>query len=158
MQMIMMDEAEFKKFYDRSLLEFAKQHAEDTGTASDECAEKAKAALLKHFPDGMNTKDQYVYHLKNESFEPVGYLWFGVREELKQKKVFIHDILVEENFRGQGYSKIILNWLESKTKSLGLDEISLHVLGYNDTARALYDSFGFEITNLYMSKKVNMSD
>lgn len=158
MQMMKMDESEFKKFYDRSLLEFAKQHAEDTGSALEDCLIKAKAAINKHLPDGINTKDHYVYHLKNESLQPVGYLWFGIRGESKQKNVFIYDILVEESFRGRGYSKIILKWLESETKSLGINEISLHVLGYNHTARSLYDSFGFEITNLYMSKKVNVSN
>ncbi len=158
MQMMKMNETEFKKFYDRSLLEFAKQHAEDTGTAIDEWLIMAKAAIGKHLPDGINTKDHYVYHLKNKMHEPVGYLWFGIRDELNQKKVFIYDILVEESFRGKGYSKIILTWLESETKRLGLNEISLHVLGYNYTARALYDSFGFEITNLFMSKKVNVNN
>ena len=154
MQMIKMDQIEFQKFYDRSLIEHAKQHSEDTGDLIDDSLIKAKLVIDNHFPDGLFSKDQHLYHLKNESQAAVGYLWFGIRHQHNKKKVFIYDILVEESFRGLGYSKIMLNWLESETKRRLIDEISLHVLGYNHTAKALYDSFGFEVTNLYMSKKV----
>ncbi len=154
MQMIKMDQTEFQKFYDRSLHEFAKQQSEDTGFSLDECLLKAKLVIDNHFPDGLSTSNQYLYHLKNESLEAVGYLWFEIREQINKKKVFIYDILVEQSFRGLGYSKIMLTWLEAETKRLQIDEISLHVLGYNHRAKALYDSFGFEVTNIYMSKKV----
>lgn len=146
--------SEFQSFYDRSLTEFAKQYSEDTDILMEQSLLKAQAEILKYFPDGFETKDQHVYHLKNEALISVGYLWFGIQQKLNKKNVFIYDLLIEEPFRGLGYSKIILKWLELETKQLGIKEISLHVLGYNDRARALYQSCGFEITNLYMSKKI----
>ena len=152
--MVAMSTAEFLQFSLRSKAEFAKQHQEDTGDSLPASLEKADAEFDKHLPQGQGTAGHYFYHLKNEAGLGCGYLWYGLSQSASTQKIFIFDILIELPFRGKGFSKFMLQWLETETKALGLNEISLHVLGYNNVARNLYDSMGFEVTNVYMSKKI----
>ena len=44
--------------------------------------------------------------------------------------------------------------LEAKVKELGIDKIALHVFAHNHVARALYEKAGFEITGIYLTKKL----
>jgi len=42
----------------------------------------------------------------------------------------------------------------AKVKALGLAKIALHVFAHNRAARALYEKTGFEITGIYLTKKL----
>ncbi|MBL7542660.1 MAG: hypothetical protein JNL11_02540 [Bdellovibrionaceae bacterium] len=48
---------------------------------------------------------------------------------MKSLNRFTLDILIEESYRGRGYSKFMMTWLENKSNEMGLTEIGLHVLG-----------------------------
>lgn len=152
--MIKMDTSEFAIFKGRSIAVLAIQFAEDYVENLDSSMQRAEEKFSTYLPLGLQTPGHYFYLLKNEQSVSNGYLWFGEQEEHLRKKIFIFDILVEEKFRGKGLGKWMLNWLEIETKKKDLHEISLHVLGYNQIARELYESMGFEATNIYMSKKV----
>jgi ribosomal protein S18 acetylase RimI-like enzyme len=68
----------------------------------------------------------------------------------------IYDFVVYEEFRRRGYGRQTLTALEEKAKELGLDTISLHVFGHNQSAIALYQQAGYETTSLYMAKKLSV--
>ncbi len=154
MQMSAMDPNDFAVFKERSIANLTIQFAEDFVENLECSVLRAQQKFNAHLPLGLQTPGHYFYLLKNDQLVSNGYLWFGEREEHLRKKIFIYDILVEENFRGKGLGKWMLNWLEIETKKKDLQEITLHVLGYNHVARELYESMGFEATNIYMSKKV----
>lgn len=154
MHMMAMNQDEFTAFRNRSINNFSEQLIEDLHCTPEVAYVKAEQKLNSYLSDGLETAGHYFYHIKDNQGEAHGYLWFGEREENNYKKIFIYDIFVEEVDRGQGYGKSMLIWLENETKKLDLLEISLHVLGYNHIARELYESMGFEITNIYMAKKL----
>ena len=68
------------------------------------------------------------------------------------KSGFIYDVFIEERFRGKGYGKSLMLLLEEKARELGLKSLALHVFGSNHVARKPYESIGYEVTNVNMSK------
>lgn len=59
------------------------------------------------------------------------------------KQVFIRGLAVDENHRGQGYSKQLLSRLFSWAKDKGVQNTMLWVESDNATARALYEKCGY---------------
>jgi ribosomal protein S18 acetylase RimI-like enzyme len=47
-----------------------------------------------------------------------------------------------------------MEWAQIDVKNKGFEQLGLHVFGHNKIARALYESLGFETTNMVMSKKL----
>lgn len=156
MQMIEMSPLEFSVFQNRSIHHVTIQRIEDFAEDLSVAQAHAEKIFNDHLPNGLNTPGHYFYQIKNEKLEACGYLWFGQKTQGSQKKLFIYDIFVEESSRGSGYGKWMLHWLEKEAQKLMLQEISLHVLAYNHVARELYESMGFEMTNIYMSKKIKL--
>jgi GNAT superfamily N-acetyltransferase len=67
-----------------------------------------------------------------------GYSTFAARPLIN-----IHDLAVEEGHRGRGVGRRLLEAVEARARSMGCCKITLEVLGVNDRARKLYESFGF---------------
>ncbi|HSO28244.1 MAG TPA: GNAT family N-acetyltransferase, partial [Anaerolineales bacterium] len=65
---------------------------------------------------------------------------------------FIYDFVIDEAYRRRGYGRLALLALEDKAREMGIDQIALHVFGHNHAARALYESVGYQVTNLQMAK------
>jgi GNAT superfamily N-acetyltransferase len=148
-----MSPEEFSEFAEKSVLEMAKHRARESRRDVDASViEGVRAEMKRLIPEGQGTKDHFFYCLKMEGPNPEGWIWFCVREQHGFKRVFICDITVAESSRGKGYGKALLGWLEKKTAELRISEIGLHVFGENSPARKLYESSGYEITNLYLAK------
>lgn len=152
MQMKKMEQKEFEVFQQYTTSEYAQMFATEHDVPMEKALEAAKRDVTNYLPEGKNTKDHYFFDLISDQ-KSCGYLWFGVREQTGTKKIFIFDILVHESARGKGCGKFMLAWLESEAKLMGLNEIYLHVFAKNTVARGLYESTGFQVTNLYMAKK-----
>jgi ribosomal protein S18 acetylase RimI-like enzyme len=90
----------------------------------------------------------------SESAARVGFIWFCVRGAENNRKAFVADVIIEENFRGQGLGRQMMLALETEVRKLGLNHIGLHVFAFNTPAVNLYKSLGFEITDLSMEKKL----
>jgi ribosomal protein S18 acetylase RimI-like enzyme len=55
----------------------------------------------------------------------------------------IHDVVVLDEFRGNGISQIMLNKVEEIAKSKGCCKMTLEVLSENEVAKSAYRKFGF---------------
>ncbi len=102
-------------------------------------------------PQGFNSKDHFFYTLYKEK-EAIGMAWLKATRSDALKKGFIYKIFIEENHRGQGHGKSLMRLLEEKAREMGLNTLALHVFGSNKIAINLYNSIGYEITNINMSK------
>ncbi len=98
-----------------------------TGSTPDAAAQQAANSLASAFPEGEPSPTNAVFNIVDEADLTVGYLWVG-REGMR---------LAEEYARSQG------------AKTLGLN-----VFGFNTTARALYESLGYETTSVKMRKQL----
>jgi len=68
---------------------------------------------------------------------------------------WIYDISIDEEHRGKGYGRALLNGLEQVAREHGLESIGLNVFAGNDYARRLYERAGYEPTSIHMSKRLD---
>ena len=123
--------------------EWSRDHA-------DALAEEQTDALL---PDGKSTDGMFIVMADADDVGPVGYAW-----RLKGPDVssaWIYDIAIDEEQRGKGYGRALLNGLEQVARERGHESIALKVFAGNDYARRLYERAGFTPTSTRMSKRLD---
>jgi ribosomal protein S18 acetylase RimI-like enzyme len=86
----------------------------------------------------------------------VGMLW--LRVPTNGDAAFVFDVEVETQMRGRGYGRAIMLAAESYARDLGAAVLRLHVFGSNTVARSLYESLGYETTNVNMTKSLIATD
>lgn len=148
-----MTQEEYGVWIARSLATYRDENIKN-GLTFAEAQKKSDEDFQRLLPEGLQSKDQYIYAIKENSSNWIGTLWFGVRGADDNRKAFIYDIILDESTRGKGYGKKAMEFLEVEVKNLGLRHIGLHVFGHNTVARNLYETLGYEITNLNMEKKL----
>ncbi len=57
---------------------------------------------------------------------------------------YINNVVIDSDYRGKGYSKILLEGLLKEGRARGINEYTLEVRVSNAPARALYESLGFK--------------
>jgi RimJ/RimL family protein N-acetyltransferase len=150
-----MSEKDFNKYLEVALSDYAQEHVKGGRWTAEEAPAAAQAELKQILPDGLATENHHFYNIvAEEESQPVGILWFAVRNQ-GGLKAFIYDVLVYESFRRRGYATQTFMVLEDKVRQLGLDTISLHVFGHNHAARALYQKLGYTETNVMMAKTLS---
>jgi len=143
--------------YDEYLKQLIPDYAADNVRAGywdeSEALEKSRKQLESLLPQGLQTKDHYIYNLVDGD-QTVGMIWMRAQLDRAVKSGFIFDVMVDEKFRGKGYGKQIMFLIEEKARGLRLQSIGLHVFAYNKVAKNLYESVGYEISSLNMIKKL----
>ncbi len=152
MQLIPMTEADFNQWAPRSREGYASDKMRANGYTQKEADDIAKKDFERLLPDGVRTKDQYLFTMDDRALGRVGYIWFRVQGAADNRKAFVCDIIVELEFRGRGFGKKALLLLEDEARNLDLKGIGLHVFGFNEVAIKLYQSIGYETTDLVMAK------
>ena len=149
-----MTASEFGSFSTQSKTNYVNEKMKANGISEAEAQAVADADFARILPDGFHSKDNFLFTLVNENLADVGYLWYCIRGSPNNRKAFIADILVRENFRGKSYGRAAMLLLETHVSSQGLKHIGLHVFGFNDIAQKLYLSMGYQITDLVMEKSL----
>lgn len=147
-----MSPKEFEHWAPKSKQTYAKDKARANNLTLKEANEAAEHDFQRLLPDEILTQDNYFFVMKSAEEELIGHLWFCVRGALDNRKAFLCDIFIEETFRGLGFGKEAMRFLENEVKQMGLKEIGLHVFGFNETAIRLYQSLDYKTSDLVMSK------
>ncbi len=97
----------------------------------------------------------YVAEDENQTF--AGYLFVGESTNLMVGKSsgFIYDIYVNEEFRGKGIGKQLIERAENYCRQRGYTRLSLMVSAHNQPALKLYESTGFQKDQIYMDKEIS---
>ncbi|MBL8080079.1 MAG: GNAT family N-acetyltransferase [Anaerolineales bacterium] len=143
-----MSQSEFDAFLERSIPEYAEDKVRAGNWTQTESLEKSRKEFEELLPQGLNTRDNFLYTLYDEK-EAVGEIWM---KTIPPDHGFIYEVYIQERFRGKGHGKSIMLLLEEKAREMGLKSLGLHVFGSNRVARNLYEAIGYEITNVNMSK------
>ncbi len=149
-----MTEAEFRAYLEPAIAEYAAEHVKSGHWNSADALEESRKEFTQLLPDGLNTVNQHLFSIKDDSGTNVGRLWFAVRERGADRSAFIYDVHIYESFQRRGYATQAFQALETRARDMGITAISLHVFGHNTSARALYEKLGFETTNLMMNKPI----
>jgi len=151
-KLIPMTRVEFDVFMEREIPEYAADHVRAGNWTEAESLEKSRKEFEGLLPQGLNTIDNFLYTLVDGD-QAVGMIWMKVKTQ-PSKSGFIYDVFVDEKFHGKGYGKSLMLLLEEKAREMELKSLELHVFGSNHVARKLYETIGYETTNVLMSKKL----
>jgi len=64
----------------------------------------------------------------------------------------VYDIVIDEEFRGEGFGRSAMQAAEDYVKSQGGTRLALNVFGPNAVARGLYESLDYRIMKIGMRK------
>ena len=79
---------------------------------------------------------------------PVGFAMYGIDDD--DNTLWIIRMMIDEEFQGKGYGREILKEIVEHIKSRNfVNEIFLSFVPGNDTAKKLYESFGFKDTGRF---------
>ena len=144
---------DYDRFLEREVREYANDHVRNGNWPADGALERSKKEFEHYLPDGIHTKDQYVWSIVDEDNRKLGVLWVQVKDQ----KAFIFEFVIDEAFRGKGYGKQALTAMDQELRSMDVESVALHVFGDNVSAQELYRKMGFEITGIHMRKQYSWS-
>ena len=153
-KLVPMDPADYPAYLENGIREYAEDKVKSGQWKESESLEKSRGEFLHLLPDGVHTKNEFIYSIVNEETnQKIGILWVEVKMEETPRRAFGYDFIVYEPFRGKGFGKQALQALDKILISMDVESMGLHVFGHNATAFELYKKMGFEITNINMRKK-----
>jgi GNAT superfamily N-acetyltransferase len=151
-RLVPMNKKEFEVMREAGVKRYAEENVKVGYWAPGEamrCFQETHDQLLA---DGMSTKGHHFYKAMDaEDDKVVGHVWVRV-EPGKDRRGFILDVFIDEEWRGEGYGKAMMINLEAKARRMKLSSPALHVFAYNEVARHLYGSMGYELKSLNLMK------
>jgi ribosomal protein S18 acetylase RimI-like enzyme len=148
-KLVPMQQEDFEPYLERGIREYADDHVRNGNWSAEEALERSRKEFEQLLPEGVNSKDQFLYSIVAETDgNKIGLLWVQVKDQ----KAFVYDFTIDETFRGKGYGKQALLALDEKLKSMHVESVGLHVFGDNITAQELYKKMGYQITGIHMKK------
>jgi len=146
-----MNAYEFEHYIKPAIKEYAADLTTSGSCLESDSFKEAQKAFGFLLPDGVKSKDQYLFHVINETDAIIGMVWFGLRPN---NEGFIYDFSIKEVFRGQGFGTRAMELLELEAKKHSIKKLVLRVFGHNITAISLYKKMGYEIYSMNMSKEI----
>jgi ribosomal protein S18 acetylase RimI-like enzyme len=131
---------------------YAAEHADAGSRPAETSLEQAHKEFAEFLPGGVDTPEQHLLVALDEG-RRVGLLWLNLPPP-PERAAFVLDVEVDEALRGKGYGRAIMLAAEAYVRKRGCSALRLHVFGSNAVARSLYESLGYETTNVMMSKRL----
>jgi len=113
--------------------------------------EKARAALVALLENASFGRAWIIL----DGSSPVGYvvLCFGYSLEWLGRDAFVDEIYLRENYRGRGWGRQTMAFVEEAARELGVRALHLGVVKGNEVALRLYEAMGFQKhTSTFLSK------
>ena len=145
-----MTEADYAAYVPRATEAYAAEVARNNLVNEEEGLARSRRSFETELPDGIHTPDQRLLIAEDAAGEPVGYLWLARKPETDT--VFIYDIEVVAERRGQGFGRRLMELVEVESRAMGLSRIELNVHADNEVARSLYESAGYREMRRQMVK------
>jgi ribosomal protein S18 acetylase RimI-like enzyme len=143
---------EFDGWLHEAVAGYAAHHAAAGSWPSEGSVERAHREFDELLPDGLHTAQQHLL-VATANGERVGILWLKIPPP-GEEPAFVYDVEVDSEQRGQGYGRAIMLAAETYSIDHGARRIRLHVFGANTVARSLYESLGYNVTNVMMAKSL----
>lgn len=108
-------------------------------------------------------KNRGKVYFAHEGEKNVGYIFGFVCDKQSEEKLLevvpsqvgqIEDVYVEEEFRGRGVGKLLMEKMESYLKEQGCDSVWLEVFAPNTNAHGTYTKLGYVDREIGMLKKL----
>ena len=150
-----MDSAAFADYLEIATPSYAQTNVDSGRWEEASALERSRQAHNTLLPQGADTENHHLFNIRPDgSDENVGHLWVHIDDQPASQTAFIYDIEIYQSFRRKGYARSALRNIEEFVTGLGATSLGLHVFNYNHSARALYESMGFEIVSHNMKKRL----
>jgi ribosomal protein S18 acetylase RimI-like enzyme len=154
-RLVPMTEVEFRRFLEHDIREYAESQVRSGNWSEAESLPRSRREHHTLLRDGLKSKFHHLYTIReSEHEEAVGVLWFKANLDSSRASGFIFDLEIHEPFRRKGYAHAAMLELEKVAHEMGLRQLALHVFAYNEQARALYESLGYTVASLNLSKEI----
>ena len=150
-----MTEEEYPAYLEYFIPDYADEIGSNYGISKCDSLARARQEISELLAEGVNTHGQILLSIvaKVDLFERhVGYLWY--KPDTAMRTVFIYDFHIFNLFQGEGLGKQALRAFEENLQYKGFKEIRLRVAGDNARALHIYESSGFGVTGINMSKAI----
>ncbi|MEF9872679.1 MULTISPECIES: N-acetyltransferase [Micrococcaceae] len=144
---------EFHSWMARSTAEYVSDLVA-AGSSQHKAQEDADRAMTRAFPTGLPSCTNAVFTLEHGIFGDVGYVWIGHDTSGDPASWWVWDIVVDPGHRGKGFGRQAMNLAEEYARAHGARTLGLNVFGFNQSARGLYESLGYETTSIKMHKSL----
>lgn len=135
----------------RLIEEFAREKVDSGNWPAEGALDRSAKENARDLPQGLDTPGHDIFVGLVDGVE-VGVLWLFTNPALKTPETMIYDIEITEQHRGKGLGRELLTAAEEWCADHSIGLLKLHVFGKNTTAISLYESAGFEATNINMAK------
>jgi GNAT superfamily N-acetyltransferase len=71
-----------------------------------------------------------------------------------ERHLWVHDFVVDESRRGEGFGSALLDWLDAWARDQGCANLALACITDNDDARAFYENEGLEVWGHVMEREI----
>ena len=149
-----MTSAEFDSLRARLVQEYAAEHVA-AGDWTSEVAEGWAAEQTDQvLPEGVDAPGVILLMAETTKGEVVGFLWLALeRNPGFGGGAWIYDIEILPKYRGQGFGRALLEAAEAEAVVHGVDTIGLNVFGANSVARNLYESAGYRVSSMQLTRE-----
>ena len=135
--------------WSKRIWELYEQELVDSGISQSKAKQQCDEGREASMPNGVLQPGNEVF----ESFhnnESVGIVWLWI----DNNEWFIYDIDIDEEHRGKGLGRATMRAIEAYVKNQGGTAIGLSVFGFNEIAKKLYESEGYETKRIQMMKQL----
>ena len=140
-----MSQEEYDVWRERSEREYAAEIATSRDLDPESAAAASAGEFAELLPDGLASPDMHLFTAEVDG-EQVGIGWFELRERASGTSAWIFDLRLDEDRRGQGLGRALLDALHGAARGLGATSMTLNVFGDNPTAIRLYETSGYVVT------------
>lgn len=148
-----MDEEEFDRYLAFLIPDYANDLAVNFMIPTEKAAAESEKLMHDLFPDKQHSEGQFVFTIYSiEDEKNVGVIWYNIQTD--SNKAYIYHILVNEEFRNQGFASAVLQEFEESMKSSGITSLGLNVFSTNPNAQKLYEKLGYQAQSTAMGKRI----
>jgi GNAT superfamily N-acetyltransferase len=150
-----MTDAELASYLQGSLEGYVRQRVDLGGERPELARRIAEEQYAGFFPDGVPAEGHVLFTGSDAGTgATVGRLWLHARHDGSGTSVWVFDVEVDEDRRGQGWGRALMTYAEQWARERGAGEIGLNVFGANTAARRLYTSLGYGERSVTMSRRL----
>src|SRR3712207_3190668 len=114
-RLVPMSDNQFERWRESHNRAYADDKERSGAWRPEEALRLAEESTLKVLPQGLATKDHYLYAVEDEANgKQVGTLWLGVMDWGIGPAAFVYDIVIFEEFRRRGYGEQAMLAAEDK--------------------------------------------
>lgn len=144
---------EFATWSAHQVREYARDKIANGSWSEAEAPARAEADNRTLLPQGFATTGHHVRRIEDEDTgELIAWIWVALATEGPPDLAWLFDIEIVPEHRGKGYGRQVMQLAETEAKTLGCTRLGLHVFATNNVAHHLYESCGYQVTDLSMVK------